>query len=118
MRKPERGTTEAPSDQASIARHEDRMRQHDIDRLAAAIRVQVEKFSDRRMNDGDDVWHEREIEYRGAVASTANAICVRLQLDAATFAEGCGLHVSDGRGTYSDCYPGELTREKPREGTA
>lgn len=90
------------------------MRQNDITRLAGAIRGQVAKFSDRRMNDGDDVWRERELAYRCAVAATANAVCAALQLDAAAFAATCGLHVSDGRDAYSDCCPGELTWEKPR----
>jgi hypothetical protein len=82
--------------------------------LAKAIHGQVDKFSDRRLNDGDDVWREREIEYRRGIAETANAVCVALQLDAAAFAAACGLYVSDGRDSYSDCRPGELTWEKPR----
>ena len=90
------------------------MTARDAARLAEAIRGQVEKFSDRRMND-DDVWRERELERRCGVAETANAICVALKLDASTFATACGLHVSDGRDTYSDCHPGELSWEKPRE---
>jgi len=106
------------SDPAPFVRPEDRMRQHDVDRLAAAIRGQVAKFSDRRMNEGDDTWREREIEYRCAVAQTASAICVALQIDVAPFAAACGLYVSDGRDTYSDCYPGDLSWEKPREGAA
>lgn len=90
---------------------------NDENKLAGAIRSQVAKFSDRRMNDGDDVWRERELELRCGVAATANAICVALGLDATTFAAACGLYVSDGRDSYSDCYPGELTWEKPREST-
>jgi hypothetical protein len=94
------------------------MTARDVDLLAGAIRGQVEKFSDRRLNDGDDVWRERELEYRQAVAETANAVCVALRLDAQTLAAACGLHVSDGRDSYSDCHPGELTWEKPREVTS
>ena len=90
------------------------MERSDIKRLAQAVRDQVGKFSDRRLNDGDDVWREREIEYRRGIAETANAVCVALQLDATTFAAACGLYVSDGRDSYSDCRPGELTWEKPR----
>jgi hypothetical protein len=88
------------------------MQKRDL-KLAEAIRHQVEKFSDRRLNDGDDIWREREIEYRRGIAETANAICVALQLDTATFAAACGLYVSNGRDSYSDCRPGELTWEKP-----
>lgn len=91
------------------------MRKLDIDKLATAIRGQVGKFSDRRLNDGDDIWRERELEYRLGIAQTANAIRVALDLDAKTFASACGLYVSDGRDTYSDCCPGELTWEKPRD---
>jgi len=90
------------------------MRQNDIQQLAQAVRSQVAKFSDRRLNDGDDVWREREIEYRRGIAETANAVCVALTLDAAAFADACGLFVSDGRDSYSDCFPGELTWERPR----
>jgi hypothetical protein len=90
------------------------MQQHDIERLAKALRGQVGKFSDPRLNDYDYVWREREIEYRCAIAETANAVCVALQLDANAFAAACGLYVSDGRDSYSDCRPGELTWEKPR----
>jgi hypothetical protein len=90
------------------------MRQSDIEQLAQGIRGQVAKFSERRLNDGDDVWREREIEYRRGIAETANAVCVALKLDAAPFADACGLFVSDGRDSYSDCFPGELTWEKPR----
>jgi hypothetical protein len=81
--------------------------------LAIAIKSQVDKFSDRRLNDGDDVWLARETELRCGVAATANAICVALQLDVASFASACGLYVSDGRDNYSDCRPGELTWEAP-----
>lgn len=93
------------------------MTARDIARLAEAVRGQVAKFSDHRMNDGDDIWRERELELRDGVAATANALCVALKLDAKTFAAACGLHVSDGRDTdtYSDCRPGELSWEKPRE---
>ena len=84
--------------------------------VAVAIKSQVDKFSDRRLNDGDDVWLARETEFRHGVAATANAICVackaaNAQFDVARFAAACGLHVSDGRDNYSDCYPGELTWE-------
>jgi hypothetical protein len=92
------------------------MRKTDVQRLAEAISGQVAKFSDRRLNDGDDVWRERELEYRCAVAQTANAVCVALGLDAKAFAAACGLYVSDGRDSYSDCHPGELTWEKPWTG--
>ena len=34
------------------------------------------------------------------------------------FAAACGLYVSDGRDNYSDCHPGELTWERPRDTTA
>ncbi len=103
-----------PSDPAAPMRPEDIMQQRNIERFAQAIRSQVDKFSDRRLNDGDDVWREREIEYRRGIAETANAVCVALQLDAAAFAAACTLYVSDGRDSYSDCHPGELTWEKPR----
>lgn len=91
--------------------------------VAVAIKSQVDKFSDQRLNDGDDVWHVRETEFRHGVATTANAICLALKteadraftaLDAAEFATACGLYVSDGRDNYSDCFPGELTWEAPR----
>ena len=91
------------------------MQQLDIHKLATAIRGQVDKFSDRRLNDGDDIWRERELEYRLGIAQTANAIRVALDLDPASFATACGLFVSDGRDSYSDCFPGELTWEKPRD---
>ncbi len=100
-----------PSDPAALERQEISMRRSDIERLAEAIRGQVSKFSDRRLNDGDDVWREREIEYRRGIAETANAICAELGLDAEAFAAACGLYVSDGRDSYSDCHPGELTWE-------
>lgn len=91
--------------------------------VARAIKSRVDAFSDRRLNDGDDVWRERELELRCGVAATANAIAVALKrdddtLDLAEFASACGLHVSDGRDNYSDCYPGELTWERPRATTA
>jgi hypothetical protein len=89
------------------------MRKLDIDKLATAIRGQVDKFSDRRLNDSDDIWRERELEYRLGIAQTAHAICVALDLDAAVFGAACGLYVSSGRDSYSDCHPGELTWEKP-----
>lgn len=89
------------------------MQKRDIKWIAEAVRHQVGKFSDRRLNDGDDIWRERELEYRRGIAETANAICVALQLDAEAFAAACGLYVSSGRDTYSDCHPGELTWEKP-----
>jgi hypothetical protein len=87
--------------------------------VARAIKTQVDAFSDRRLNDGDDVWRERELELRSAVAKTANAIAVEFHaenptFDLAGFADACGLFVSDGRDNYSDCYPGELTWERPR----
>lgn len=89
--------------------------------VAGAIKSQVARFSDRRLNDGDDVWNAREVELRCGVAATANAIYLVFvasdrTLDAAEFATACGLHVSDGRDTYSDCRPGELTWEVSREG--
>jgi hypothetical protein len=107
--------TTAPSDQSALSRLEISMHHLDIQHLAQAIKDQVGKFSDRRLNDGDDVWREREIEYRRGIAETANAVCVALQLDTTSFAAACGLYVSDGRDSYSDCRPGELTWEKPRE---
>jgi hypothetical protein len=87
--------------------------------VARAIKSRVDAFSDRRLNDGDDVWRERELELRCGVAATANAIAVEFAgrdttFDVAAFAAACGLHVSDGRDNYSDCYPGELTWERPR----
>jgi hypothetical protein len=109
--------SEVPSDLGSVERLVISMQARDIERLARAIHDQVAKFSDRRLNDGDDVWREREIEYRRGVAETANAVCVALQLDADTFAAACGLYVSDGRDSYSDCRFGELTWEKPRTET-
>jgi hypothetical protein len=90
------------------------MRQRDIDKLAGAIRGQVATFNDRRLNDYDYIWRMGEIEYRRGVAATANAVCVALQLDAAKFAEACGLYVSTGRDAYGDCHPGEISWEKPR----
>lgn len=89
------------------------MTMHDVTLLAGAIKSQVAKFSDRRLRDGEDIWEAREIELRCAVAATANAICLALQIDVASFASLCGLHVSDGRDNYSDCRPGELTWEAP-----
>jgi hypothetical protein len=104
-----------PSDPSAPERLVDVSTNHDtMRRLALAIRGQVAQFSDRRMNDGDDVWREREIEYRRGIAETANAVCFELKLDPAAFAAACSLYVSDGRDTYSDCRPGELTWEKPR----
>ncbi len=94
------------------------MTQKDIELLAGAIKAQVDKFSDRRLNDGDDVWLARETELRCSVAATANAICVALRLDEARFAAICGLYVSNGRDNYSDCRPGELTWEVPMERTS
>jgi len=91
------------------------------DLVAGAIKSRVDTFSDRRLNDGDDVWRERELELRCSVAATANAIAVALTFaddddlfDIASFAAACGLYVSDGRDSYSDCHPGELTWERPR----
>lgn len=104
----------APSDSATPERPESNMRRTDIERLAKALRGQVGKFSDSRLNDYDHSWRDPEIEYRRSIAETANAVCVALQLDAATFATACGLYVSDGRDSYSDCRPGELTWEMPR----
>jgi hypothetical protein len=89
------------------------MQKHDIKWIAEAVRHQVGKFSDRRLNDGDDIWRERELEYRRGITETANAICVALGLDAEAFATACGLYVSSGQDSYSDCQPGELTWEKP-----
>ena len=87
--------------------------------VAAAIKRRVATFSDHRLNDGDDVWHERELALRSSVAATANEIAIALAesdptFDRAGFAAACGLYVSDGRDCYSDCYPGELTWERPR----
>lgn len=87
--------------------------------VARAIKSRVDAFSDRRLNDGDDVWEARELELRCAVTATANAIAVELAaddpaFDVAGFAQACGLFVSDGRDSYSDCRPGELTWERPR----
>ena len=86
---------------------------------ARAIKTRVDAFSDRRLNDGDDVWEARELELRCAVAATANAIAVEFathdsSFDVAGFAAACGLYVSDGRDSHSDCRPGELTWERPR----
>lgn len=91
--------------------------------VARAIKKQVATFSDRWLNDGDDVWRERELELRSGVAATANAIAVEFHasnatFDLAAFAAACGLYVSDGRDNYSDCYPGELTWERPRDAVA
>jgi hypothetical protein len=90
------------------------------DLVARAIKSRVDTFSDRRLHDGDDVWRERELELRSAVAATANAIAVELLehavgMDRKRFALACGLYVSDGRDSYSDCHPGELTWERPRD---
>jgi hypothetical protein len=87
--------------------------------VARAIKSRVDAFSDRRLNDGDDVWEAREMELRCCVATTANAIAVEFAgsdsaFDVAQFAVECGLYVSDGRDNYSDCNPGELTWERPR----
>ena len=87
-----------------------------IAKVTGAIKSQAAKFSERRLNDGDDIWHAREVELRCGVAATANAIYIALKaadptLDAAEFAAACGLYVSDGRDNYSDCFPGELTWE-------
>lgn len=88
--------------------------------VARAIKTRVDAFSDRRLNDGDDVWHAREVELRCGVATIANAIAVEFHaanstFDLAGFAAACGLYVSDGRDSYSDCHPGELTWERPRD---
>lgn len=87
--------------------------------VARAIKSRVAAFSDQRLNDGDDVWEASELELRCTVAQTANAIAVEFAksdsaFDTARFAEACGLYVSDGRDNYSNCYPGELTWERPR----
>jgi hypothetical protein len=87
--------------------------------VARALKSRVDTFSDRRLNDGDDVWEARELELRCSVAATANAIAVSLAghdttFDVAQFASACGLYISDGRDNYSDCHPGELTWERPR----
>ena len=87
--------------------------------VASAIRRQVEKFSDRRLDDGDDVWRERELELRAGVARVANEIAKGFSAEdprtfkVEKFAEVCGLYISFGRDNYSDCYPGEVTWEKP-----
>ena len=90
--------------------------------VARAIKSRVDAFSDRRLNDGDDVWEAREMELRCGVAATANAIAVEFAdadedaaFDIAHFAAACGLYVSEGRDNYSDCHPGELTWERPRD---
>ena len=87
--------------------------------VARAIKSRVDAFSDLRLNDGDDVWRERELELRGSVAATAHAIMIEFASNVtlfvvARFAEACGLYVSDGRDNDSDCHPGELTWERPR----
>lgn len=105
------------SDPGALRRLQEEMTKRETKQLAEAVRHQVAKFSDRRLNDGDDVWRERELEYRRGVAETANAVCVALNLPAAEFAAACGLYVSDGRDSYSDCHPGELTWERPRTET-
>lgn len=84
--------------------------------IAAVIKSQVRKFDDKRLND-DDLF-AREAEYRRATAELANAICDAFKdhstkFDVAKFAAACGLYVSDGRDTHSDCSPGQLTWEKP-----
>jgi hypothetical protein len=89
------------------------------EQVARAIKSRVDTFSDRRLNDGDDVWEAREMELRCGVATTANAIAIEFAgsdsaFDVARFAAACGLYVSDGRDNYSDCHPGELTWERPR----
>ena len=104
------------SDPADHGRQGTMMRKHDIQRLAEAIKGQVAKFSDRRLDDGDEILLERELEYRRGIAETANAVCVALQLDAAAFAAACGLYVSHGQDTFNDCRPGELTWEKVTAG--
>jgi hypothetical protein len=86
--------------------------------VASAIKSRVDAFSDRRLDDGDDIWRERELELRYGVATTANAIFVAWKatdaaLNVVEFAAACGLHVSNGRDNYSDCHPGELTWEAP-----
>lgn len=78
--------------------------------VASAIKIQVDAFSDLRMNG--------EAEMRTSVARTANAIAAGLEatvgFDKFEFAKACGLCISNGRDTYSDCQPGELTWEIPR----
>ena len=86
--------------------------------VADAIKSQVDTFSDRRLNDGDDIWRERELELRYGVAATANAIFVAWKatdaaLNVVEFATACGLYVSSGRDNYGDCCPGELSWESP-----
>ena len=77
--------------------------------VSRSIRYCVAAFSDRRLNDGGDVWwRERELELRCSVAATANAMAVKFAdndsaFDIAQFAAACGLYVSDG----------ELTWERP-----
>lgn len=95
------------------------MTSHDVQLVARAIKSRVDAFSDRRLNDGDDVWEARELELRCGVAATANAIAVEFArsdttFNLARFAAACGLYVSEGRDNYSDCRPGELTWEGPR----
>lgn len=90
--------------------------------VAEAIKHRVDAFSDVRLNDGDDVWRERELEQRCEVAKTANEISKALEViadlehasfDREAFATTCGLFLSNGRDNYSDCYPGEVTWERP-----
>ena len=100
------------SDPTVTVRQGTSMQEHDIQRLAEAFKGQVAKFSDQRLDNGDEILLERELEYRRGIAETANAVCVALQLDAAAFAAACGLYVSQGRDTFNDCHPGELTWEK------
>lgn len=90
------------------------------DLVTRAIKSRVDAFSDQRLNDGDDVWHAREVELRCAVAATANAFAVEFAasdptFDVRAFATASGLYVSNGRDNYSDCYPGELTWERPHD---
>lgn len=94
------------------------MTKKDFDMVAKAIQSQVAKFSDERLDNGDDVWLERELAFRDGVVATANAIRseivpTHVQFDVARFAAACGLYVSNGHDNYSDCHPGELTWEVP-----
>jgi hypothetical protein len=88
--------------------------------VARAIKTQVEWFSERALCSGDDSLHRRECAFRCGVARTAQAIAREFHaehapFDIAGFATACGLYVSDGRDTYSDCLPGQLTWERPRD---
>lgn len=87
--------------------------------VASAIHRRVEKFSDRRMTDGNELWREREIALRCTVAALANEIAKGFEaenprvFDPAKFAAVCGLYISHGGDNYSNCLPGQITWENP-----